>query len=237
MCFFKVLDIIILIILLHKLHNVPTERMCFYPGKNALSLLAFSLWEKSKFVWQQSELCIFRCAASAAHFLFGVEKRMKVSMSKAERIFRPIVQRYNHEKYWKYRSIVTDPNRGTRFGDLLRLFYIKRADAFCNASMGTHRNFGATFETPPNLPHNLNGIIVSHNAVIGKNCTIFHQVTIGEGRGGAPVIGDNVFIGAGAKLIGHIKIGNNVKIGAGAVVACDVPDDATVVIDKPRIIL
>lgn len=91
--------------------------------------------------------------------------------------------------------------------------------------------------TSPNLPHGLNGIIVSHNAVIGANCTIFHQVTIGEGKGGAPTIGDNVLIGAGAKIIGNVHIGNNVKIGAGCIVACDVPDGATVVMGHPRILV
>ncbi len=73
--------------------------------------------------------------------------------------------------------------------------------------------------------------------MIGKNCTIFHQVTIGEGRGGAPVIGDNVLIGAGAKIIGGIRIGNNVKIGAGCVVMQDIPDHTTVLPAEPRLIM
>lgn len=119
----------------------------------------------------------------------------------------------------------------------LRLLYIKRCDAFNNASLGTHIGFGAAFKTVPHLPHGLYGIIVSHNAVIGANATIFHQVTIGEGKGGAPVIGDNCFIGAGAKIIGKITIGSNCKIGAGCVVTHDIPDGATVVPEPPRIIL
>lgn len=154
-----------------------------------------------------------------------------------ERLMRSRVQRYNHEKYWRYRQIVVDPSRGSKLGDLWRLYYIKRADAFHNASMGTHRNLGACFATPPHLPHGLNGIIVSHNAVIGANCVIFHQVTIGEGKNGAPVIGDNVRIGAGAKIIGGIRVGSNVKIGAGCVVAKDVPDNATVVSAEARVII
>lgn len=160
-----------------------------------------------------------------------------VSLSPMERIMRSVVQRYDHEKYWRYRAIVVNPDRGNKIGDLLRLYYIKRADAFNNASMGTHRNLGARFATPPHLPHGLNGIIVSHNAVIGENCTILHQVTIGEGRGGAPVIGNNVLIGAGAKVIGKVRIGNNVKIGAGCVVMQDVPDDTTVVPAPVQMIL
>ena len=160
-----------------------------------------------------------------------------VSLSPLERFFRKIVQRYDHEKYWRFRAIVADPQKGSPFGDLLRLYYIKRADAFHNASMGTHRNCGAQFASPPNLPHGLNGIVVSHNAVIGRNCTIFHQVTIGEGQDGAPMIGDNVLIGAGAKLIGRIRVGSNVKIGAGCTVAVDIPEGATVVCERPRIII
>ena len=159
-----------------------------------------------------------------------------IQLSKMERILRSRVQKYDHDKYWRYRQKVVDPSKGSRLGDLRRLYYIKRADAFNNASMGTHRNFGAQFATAPHLPHGLNGIIVSHNAVIGANCTIFHQVTIGEGKGGAPTIGDNVLIGAGAKLIGAIRVGNNAKIGAGCIVTCDVPDGATVVMEKPRIL-
>ena len=108
------------------------------------------------------------------------------------------------------------------------MLYIKRTDAFNNASTGVHFGFGAEFASPPNLPHGLYGIIISHNAVVGKNCTIYHQVTIGEWKNGAPNIGDNVWIGPGAKIFGKITIGNNVRIGANCVVNMDIPDDATV---------
>ena len=103
-------------------------------------------------------------------------------------------------------------------------------DAFNNASMGTDIDFGATFETPPRLQHGLNGIVVSHYAHIGKNCWIAQQVTIGQAmdKNVAPSIGDNVIIGAGAKILGGIRIGNNVTIGANAVVTHDVPDNCIV---------
>lgn len=81
------------------------------------------------------------------------------------------------------------------------------------------------------LPHNM-GIVLSGKAVIGEYCTIFHEVTIGADvikSGGAPTIGNHVFIGAGAKVIGDISIGDNVIIGAGAVVTKNVPDECTVV--------
>jgi serine O-acetyltransferase len=71
------------------------------------------------------------------------------------------------------------------------------------------------------------GIVVSAHAVIGKNCNLSQGTTIGvAGDGGAPVIGDDVYIGPGAKLIGGIRVGNNVKIGANAVVHKDLPDNA-----------
>lgn len=79
--------------------------------------------------------------------------------------------------------------------------------------------------------------IINGAAIIGENCTILHSVTIGAGRGGAPTIGDNVYIGAGAIIIGGCHIGNNVKIGAGAIVVSDVPDNSTVVCEKAKIIV
>ena len=51
---------------------------------------------------------------------------------------------------------------------------------------------------PPHLPHGLNGIIVGHDAIIGRDCTIFQQVTIAHG---GVRIGDNVLIGAGAQIL------------------------------------
>ncbi len=151
---------------------------------------------------------------------------------------RTRVQHYNEKKYWKMRARVVDPDSKTpKWLKTLWLYRIKKSDAFNCASMGTNIGYGASFDGVPNLPHGINGIVVSPNAVIGKNCTIFHQVTIGEGRDGAPAIGDNCFIGAGAKVIGKIKIGNNVRIGANCVVFEDVPDNCTVVLGKPRYIV
>ena len=66
---------------------------------------------------------------------------------------------------------------------------------------------------------------------------IYQNVTIGEVNGRAPRIGDGCLIGAGAVLVGDIRVGNYAKIGAGAVVSADVPDYATVVAQRPRVIL
>jgi serine O-acetyltransferase len=73
------------------------------------------------------------------------------------------------------------------------------------------------------LPHP-NGIVIHPAAVIGPNCMIFQQVTIGTtARGGYPVIGGHVDIGAGARILGPVTIGDHAVIGANAVVLCDVP--------------
>ncbi len=98
-----------------------------------------------------------------------------------------------------------------------------------------------TLEAAPTFPH-FNGILLSKNAKIGKNCTIFHQVSVASNtlkdakHPGSPTIGDNVYIGVGAKIVGGITIGNNVRIGANCVVVKDVPDNTTIVMQAPRMI-
>lgn len=162
----------------------------------------------------------------------------EVILSSTERFIRAKLQHYNEVKYWKYRSdVISCGGRGLKtLICKLKLLYIKRCDAFNNATLGTHLGYGATFAGIPRFPHGLYGIIITHNAIIGENATIFHHVTIGQGKGGAPKIGDDVTIGAGAIIIGNITAGNRVKIGAGCVVAEDIPDDSTVVMEKPKII-
>jgi len=74
------------------------------------------------------------------------------------------------------------------------------------------------------------GVVVHARSVIGKNCLLGQNITIG-GKSGwyeVPIIGDNVHISAGARILGPVKVGNNVIIGANAVVIKDVPDNCIV---------
>ena len=77
------------------------------------------------------------------------------------------------------------------------------------------------------------GIVVSRLCTIGRNCNISHGVTIGRinrgERAGVPTIGDNVYIGPGAKILGGITVGNGAAIGANCVVTRDVPENGVVV--------
>lgn len=79
------------------------------------------------------------------------------------------------------------------------------------------------------IPHP-NGIVIHPKAIIGPNCLIFQQVTIGTRQGpGVPRIGGHVDIGAGARVLGSIVVGNHSRIGANSVVITDVLPETTVV--------
>jgi len=76
------------------------------------------------------------------------------------------------------------------------------------------------------------GIVISGDAVFGDDCVIRNGVTVGlrhTGQRGAPLIGDRCDIGAGAKVLGDIRIGDDVAIGANAVVITDVPSNSIAV--------
>ncbi len=76
------------------------------------------------------------------------------------------------------------------------------------------------------------GIVISGDAVFGDDCVVRNGVTVGlknTGHRGAPVLGNRVDIGAGAKILGSIRIGDDVSIGANAVVLTDVPSNSVAV--------
>jgi len=134
-------------------------------------------------------------------------------------------------------------------GSLAQLFY--RAMRFCEThhlrplaaiiyrlnGLITHATIGRGAQIGPGfaIVHSV-GIVINSSVRAGKNLVIYHGVTIGADKHRSPSLGDNVFIGAGAKIIGGIRIGSDVKIGANSVVTKDVPDGATVIGIPARIV-
>lgn len=84
------------------------------------------------------------------------------------------------------------------------------------------------------------GVVIGETAIVGDDVTVYQGVTLGgTGKQSGkrhPTIGNNVVVGAGAKILGSFTVGNNVNIGANAVVLSDVPDNSTVVGIPGRII-
>lgn len=84
------------------------------------------------------------------------------------------------------------------------------------------------------------GVVIGETAVIGDNCVLYQGVTLG-GTGKDvgkrhPTLGNNVMVGAGAKVLGPFRVGDNVKIAAGAVVLNEIPDNATAVGVPARVV-
>ena len=114
---------------------------------------------------------------------------------------------------------------------LLILMIIRKI--FIEYALHTELPFSAKIGDGLRLVHPYN-VIINPSAIIGNNCTIFHEVTIGTNEFSsepriAPIIGDNVYIGCGVRIIGPLTIGDNVRIGANAVVTKNIPSNCTVV--------
>lgn len=84
------------------------------------------------------------------------------------------------------------------------------------------------------------GVVVGETAEIGDDCTLYHGVTLGgttwQREKRHPTLGNNVVVGAGAKILGPVRVGDNARIGSNSVVVRDVPADATVVGIPGRVI-
>ncbi len=97
-----------------------------------------------------------------------------------------------------------------------------------NSAGGCIIGRGAEFGPGFVLVHS-NGVVINGAVRGGENVLIEHQVTIGAEKRQSPVIGNGVFIGAGAKIVGPVTLGDNARVGANAVVTKDVAPNTTVV--------
>jgi len=119
-----------------------------------------------------------------------------------------------------------------------KIFFLARCvSQFSRFITGIEIHPGAVLGRGLFIDHGM-GVVIGETAEVGDNCTIYHGVTLGgtgkEKGKRHPTIGNNVLIGAGAKLLGPITVGDNAMIGAGAVVLDNVEPDTTVAGVKAR---
>lgn len=113
----------------------------------------------------------------------------------------------------------------------LELLFNRFNSVFCNCIIGRGAEFGPGFV----LIHST-GVVINGGVRGGSNVYIEHQVTIGADQRQIPTIGSDVFLGAGAKVIGAVTVGDGARVGANAVVVDDVPPHTTVVGIPARVV-
>jgi serine O-acetyltransferase len=116
--------------------------------------------------------------------------------------------------------------QGARRAELpaLEMLFNKLNATFGGCIIGRGAEFGPGFV----LIH-AQGVVINGSVRGGADVKIEHQVTIGAERRASPVLGDGVFVGAGAKILGPVTVGAHARVGANAVVVHDVPAETTVV--------
>jgi serine O-acetyltransferase len=118
-------------------------------------------------------------------------------------------------------------------------FFARYISEFAKRRTGIEIHPGASIGKNLFIDHG-SGVVIGETAIIMDNVVIYHGVTLGgtgkEKGKRHPTIGNNVFIGCGAKVLGNITIGDNVKIGANTVVLDSIPDNVTVVGNAGHII-
>lgn len=120
-----------------------------------------------------------------------------------------------------------------------RKFIARMISQHSRKKTGIEIHPGATIGKGLFIDHGM-GVVIGETAIIGDNCTIYQNVTLGgtgkEQGKRHPTLGDNVLVGAGAKVLGPFKVGDNSRIAAGAVVLDEVPPNATAVGVPARIV-
>jgi serine O-acetyltransferase len=106
---------------------------------------------------------------------------------------------------------------------VLEMLFNKMNSAWLNCVIGRGAEFGPGFV----LGHST-GVVINGAVRGGRNIVLEHQVTIGAEAGQNPTLGNDVYVGAGAKVVGAVTVGNGARIGANAVVVKDVEPNTTV---------
>lgn len=114
---------------------------------------------------------------------------------------------------------------------LLEMVFNKLNAVLCNCIIGRGAEFGPEFV----LIH-ASGVVINGTVRGGRGVLLEHQVTLGAERRRSPVLGSDIFVGVGAKIIGDVRIGDGARVGANAVVVEDVPARATVVGVPARVV-
>lgn len=153
----------------------------------------------------------------------------------ATRIWPSIIVNVWFTDFWSMRErLIRSSGFANNFLESLYYSYLKEKQFFIGSR--------SVLKSQPVFPHGMVGIFISEGARLGSGCTIFPHTVIGSNSlhgssgKGAPTIGDNCYLGAGATIIGGICIGNNCRIGANTTVSQNIPDNCVVVAQKPRII-
>ena len=142
--------------------------------------------------------------------------------------------RYGNDKMPRFQYFFRKAQSGGMLGKFYKLLFIRAREKKCiDMSVATQIGGGVYFGHP-------SGITINPEAIIGSNVNIHKGATIGrENRGkrkGAPIIGNDVWIGVNSTIVGAIKIGNDVLIAPNAYVNFDIPDHSIVIGNPAKII-
>jgi len=105
----------------------------------------------------------------------------------------------------------------------LKAFAIQKLEKKYSTKIGLYCLIGERFHI-----HHYNGIVIGERVVIGNDCHIYEQVNLGLKNNGYPVVGNNVILYPGCKIVGPIQIGDNAVVAPNSVVISDVPENAVV---------
>ena len=141
--------------------------------------------------------------------------------------------RSNWQIFWTYPSVIC--LRKYRVAHFLYRLHLKFTASvimyIARRQTGIEIHPAATIGKNLFIDHGM-GVVIGETAIVGDNVTLYHGVTLGSvsmKKGPRhPIIGNNVVIGAGAKILGRVKVGDNAKIGANVVIREDVPENSVI---------